>query len=211
MASSDVRAPRAERGSGGGRRRSGLLVAAALVAAVVLGVAAYLFQPWRVFTSTTVNEALPGVTATAPAAGSGAQAPTPSASSPSVAGPATSSAAAAAPRPLSRGSFISQAHDTSGTATVLQLPDGSKVLRLEGLSTSDGPDVKVWLTDAPATRDGGSAVDRGAYLSLGDLKGNKGNQNYPIPANADLKTLRTVSVWCDRFNVSFGAAALTAV
>jgi hypothetical protein len=121
---------------------------------------------------------------------------------------AAPSAAAQASSVLLRGTFVSQAHDTAGTASVLQLPDGSRVLRLEGLRTSDGPDLKVWLTAAPATGEGGPQVDDGAYRSLGDLKGNAGDQNYAVPGDLDLKTLRTVSIWCERFSVSFGAAAL---
>jgi hypothetical protein len=121
---------------------------------------------------------------------------------------AAPSAGAQASSVLLRGTFVSQAHDTAGTASLLQLPDGSRVLRLEGLRTSDGPDLKVWLTGAPATDEGGPQVDDGPYRSLGDLKGNAGDQNYAVPGDVDLKTLRTVSIWCERFSVSFGAAAL---
>jgi hypothetical protein len=36
-----------------------------------------------------------------------------------------------------------------------------------------------------------------------------GNQNYAIPAVVDLADFRSVSIWCDRFNVSFGTAPLS--
>jgi hypothetical protein len=45
-------------------------------------------------------------------------------------------------------------------------------------------------------------------VNLGRLKGNQGNQNYRIPADVDLSRYTSVSIWCDRFNVSFGAAEL---
>jgi hypothetical protein len=32
---------------------------------------------------------------------------------------------------------------------------------------------------------------------------------YEIPHDADLAALRSVTIWCRRFSVSFGAAALT--
>jgi hypothetical protein len=54
--------------------------------------------------------------------------------------------------------------------------------------------------------------DDGRYHSLGQLKANRdkhGNQNYAIPAGLDLAGLRSESIWCNRFNVSFGAAELT--
>jgi hypothetical protein len=36
-----------------------------------------------------------------------------------------------------------------------------------------------------------------------------GNQNNAIPAGVDLADFRSVSIWCDRFNVSFGTAPLS--
>lgn len=118
--------------------------------------------------------------------------------------------AAAAPVVLARGEFVSHEHTTTGAVRVLRLPDGSRVLRLEDLHTSNGPLLKVWLADAAVLPgDAGWRVfDDGRHVDLGDLKGNIGSSNYPIPADADLSALRSVTVWCDRFSVSFGAAAL---
>ena len=80
------------------------------------------------------------------------------------------------------------------------------------LDTSDGPDLRVWLSDQPV-RDGTAGwrvFDDGAWVELGKLKGNKGNQVYDVPAGTDLDSLRSVTIWCKRFSVSFGAAALVA-
>jgi hypothetical protein len=108
---------------------------------------------------------------------------------------------------LAEGTFVSQEHDTTGAARVLELPDGSRVLRVEDFSTSDGPDVHVWLSDAPAGGDW-HAYDDGRYVALGEIKATDGNHNYAIPAGTDLTGLRSAVVWCDRFNVAFGSAAL---
>lgn len=95
---------------------------------------------------------------------------------------------------------------------LIRLPDGSRTLRLEDLDTSNGPDLRVWLSDAPVKEGvaGWSVFDDGKHVSLGRLKGNKGDQNYGIPADVNLADYRSVTIWCDRFDVSFGAAALTA-
>ncbi|MFI6324682.1 DM13 domain-containing protein [Nonomuraea sp. NPDC050556] len=154
-----------------------------LVAALVVAAGLYLFQPWRLFTTVVVNEAAPVATATASAA----------------AQPTT--------KVLSSGNFVTHEHATTGKAKVLQLPDGKRVLRIEDLATSDGPDLRVWLSDQPVT-DQWHTFDDGRYVELGELKGNKGNANYAIPASADLAKLRSVTIWCRRFSVSFGAAAL---
>ena len=88
---------------------------------------------------------------------------------------------------------------------VRHLADGRKVLRLQDLDTSDGPDLHVWITDQPSGGRWGS-YDDGRYVKLGMLKANRGNQNYVIPADAELTGLTSVVIWCDRFNVAFGTA-----
>jgi hypothetical protein len=45
-------------------------------------------------------------------------------------------------------------------------------------------------------------------VELGKLKGNEGDQNYEIPVGTDLKKFQTVSIYCERFSASFGAAPL---
>ncbi|MEV0416275.1 DM13 domain-containing protein [Streptomyces sp. NPDC050448] len=183
--------------TGTGTRRRGRLAAGVLIAAtLVLGAGLYWFQPWKLWQNSTVNEALPAVS-TAPGPGS----------SPSAA------ATAPGPQTVAQGALISHEHSTTGTVKLIRLPDGSRTLRLENLDTSSGPDLRVWLTDAPVKegKDGWFVFDDGKYVSLGKLKGNKGDQNYEIPAGVNLADYSSVTIWCDRFNVSFGAAALQAV
>jgi hypothetical protein len=109
-----------------------------------------------------------------------------------------------------RGDFISHEHDTRGAARIVRHADGSQVLELAGLDTSNGPDLRVWLSDQPVLtgQRGWHVFDDGDRLELGRLKGNKGDQAYAIPAGADLDRLTSVTIWCERFAVSFGAAAL---
>ncbi|MHC6591535.1 DM13 domain-containing protein [Arthrobacter sp. C152] len=196
-------------------KRRVLLPVAVLAAAVVIAAGLYLFQPWRIFTSSTLIEDLPAAPAPASQAKATA-APSEAASAPpSAAGvpPAATAppAAPAAPRELATGRLISHEHASSGTVRILELPDGTRILRFEGLDTSDGPDLRVWLTDAPVLEGpaGWYVFDDGAYLDLGSLKANKGDQNYEIPASAVLADYTSVSIWCARFTVSFAAAKLT--
>jgi len=184
---------------------------------VLAAVALALFQPWKLFVDQQVDEALPsaGLPASAPVA-PGPVAPAPAASEPAARGQVAAveppaPAAPAEPVVLARGELISHEYASSGTAQILQLADGSRVLQLADLDTSDGPLLKVWLTDAPVvdSRDGWYVFDDGRVVDLGELKGNVGSSNYPIPADADLAALTSVSIWCERFSVSFGAAALS--
>lgn len=171
-----------------------------VVAGLVVGLV--LFEPWRAFTSSYLDESAPvavtsEVSSPAPTAPT---APTNTTSTPTTTAP---------PQPvvLAEGTFVSQEHDTSGAARVLTLPDGSRILRLEGFHTSDGPDVHVWLSEATAGGEWGK-FDDGRYVPLGEIKATDGNHNYVIPSDADLAGLRSVVIWCDRFNVAFGSAPL---
>ena len=56
--------------------------------------------------------------------------------------------ASAASNQLASGQFHSGAHETKGMATVFQLADGKKTLRLTNFETSNGPDVHVYLVAA---------------------------------------------------------------
>lgn len=114
---------------------------------------------------------------------------------------------------LAEGAFIAHEHATTGTARLLELPGGRRILVLADLDTSNGPDLRVWITDRVVIegRDGWEVFDDGRYVELGRLKGNKGTQRYDVPADLDLGEFRSVSIWCKRFSVSFGAAPLAAV
>jgi hypothetical protein len=117
------------------------------VGAVALVVALLVFEPWKLMVNETVDEALSGnpVAAAPPSPGIAVGEP--------PSGPVL----------LASGELISHEHATTGTATVLQLPDGSRVLRLDNLDTSNGPDLKVWLTDAPVLP-GSDRAHRREYL-----------------------------------------------
>jgi hypothetical protein len=173
----------------GRRRRRRLWPAAAVLVAVVVAVVLFWFQPQKLFIDERVDEAVPTAAPAAPAARTG-----------------TSAAAPEEPAELARGEFVSRDHGTSGVARVLELADGRRVLRLEGLDTDNGPDLYVYLSANAAGGDEGAFDDD--PLDLGRLKGNKGDQNYDIPSDADLGAFRAVVIWCDRFDSAFGAADL---
>ncbi|MGX1267625.1 DM13 domain-containing protein [Streptomyces phaeoluteigriseus] len=175
------------------------VIAVLVVAVGGVGFGLYWFQPWKLWQDETVQEALPGVVSSS----------APPASAPSD-GASTSPAPAPGPHILASGDLISHEHTTSGTVKLVRLADGTHVVRLENLDTSNGPDLRVWLTDAPVKEGhaGWRVFDDGKYVSLGKLKGNKGSQNYALPDGVDPTGYSSVSIWCDRFDVSFGAAEL---
>ena len=113
------------------------------------------------------------------------------------------------PQELVSGNFHSVAHDTAGDATIYQLPDGKRVLRLTSFETSNGPDVQVYLVAAPDATDN-ETVTKAGFVHLSALEGNIGDQNYDVPADLDLNKYQAVTIWCRRFGVNFGTAPLMA-
>ncbi len=104
---------------------------------------------------------------------------------------------------VSTGEFEAASHPGSGTASIIEKADGEAVLTFKDFETDNGPDLLVYLV--PADSPAGS--DKGA-VDLGALKGNKGNQQYAIPAGTDLDQDWRVVVWCRAFTVSFTEAPL---
>jgi Electron transfer DM13 len=151
---------------------------------IALVIAWYAFRPELLFINQTVNEQLPVAETVSMAMSKGTE-----------------------PMVLAKGDFRGLAHETKGAATVHQLADGKRILRLSNFETSNGPDVHVYLVAAEVAKDN-ATVKQAGFIDLGSLKGNKGDQNYEIPANADLNKFKSVSIWCARFGVNFGAATL---
>src|SRR5262245_62182282 len=69
--------------------------------------------------------------------------------------------ASAASNKLATGQFHSGAHETKGTATVFQLADGKKMLRLTDFATSKGPDVHVYFVAANDAKDNNEITKTG--------------------------------------------------
>jgi hypothetical protein len=90
-----------------------------------------------------------------------------------------------------RGAFRSGEHTTRGTARVIRLPDGRRVLTLTDFTTSPGPDLRVRIGEA----------------DLGALKGNRGDQQYALPRDLQARN-ETVRIWCRAFSALFGSAQL---
>jgi hypothetical protein len=120
-------------------------------------------------------------------------------------------AAPAEPVALASGSFtvIDRLHGAEGRATIYTLPDGQRVLRLEGFRAQNGPDLRIGLAGHPMPRSSAELHETGAgYLELAGLKASEGSQNYELPADLDLASYQSVVIYCRAFSVVFSTAAL---
>lgn len=98
-------------------------------------------------------------------------------------------------------------HRGSGMATVYESASGARVLRLSDFSVTNGPDLKLWLVKAKAIASAAD-VTGSEWRSLGPLKGNIGDQTYPLPADVKPDDYGSVVIWCEQFSVLFAAADL---
>jgi hypothetical protein len=168
-----------------------LMLVAGILLMGVAGAGAYWFEPWKLYTNTTVNDTPPVILAS----GEPGPSPAPDGSAPSA-------------TLIAQGDLVSHEHTSSGTVQLVKLEDGRYQIVLRDLSTSDGPELEVWLTDQPVIPgvQGWRVFDDGKYEALGALKGNRGTQVYEVPAGVDPAQYRSVAIWCKRFSVSFAAA-----
>lgn len=111
------------------------------------------------------------------------------------------------PQILGQGLFQNgdEFHQGAGTATLYQLVDGNRILRLEEFQVTNGPDLHVILATNSQPSD---AESLGNHIDLGKLKGNIGDQNYTIPADVDLNQYGSVVIYCQPFHVVFATASL---
>jgi hypothetical protein len=150
---------------------------------VVIGIpvvvgAWWAFRPEKLFINQKVNEAAPAALSSEPEA-------------------------------LYTGRLEGKVHQTSGRATIYKSAEGKLYVRLSDLATSNGPDMHVLLVRAE-DKALGQEIVKGSLdgVELGSLKGNQGDQNYDLPATADLNQYQAVAIYCERFHAIFGVAKL---
>jgi hypothetical protein len=172
------------------------LVAAIVAAATLAPSGWYLGSP--LFLSSSIDDAPPVIAAITPT-------PTPSSSAAASPSSAIASPPATPLQLVNRAGAFRGADDFhfgKGTARLIETSPGVYTVRLEGFQVRNGPDLYVYLSPS---RDG---YAKGA-IELGRLKADRGNQNYAVPATADVTVARSVVIWCKQFSVLFAVAELS--
>ena len=115
----------------------------------------------------------------------------------------------AGPQPLLTGNFTGadEFHRGSGVAAIFRVAGDRRILRFEDFNVTNGPALSVLLSPNPSPA---TSRDLGAYIDLGPLKGNIGNQNYEISPATNLDEFKSVVIYCVPFKVVFAVATLAA-
>lgn len=124
-------------------------------------------------------------------------------------GPTPSTTSQAEAKVLSSGAFrdADSFHKGSGVAKIYWGQDGTHLLRLEDFKVTNGPELHVILSPEPDP-ESSEQVKSPGYIDLGKLKGNIGNQDYPIPEGVDVGALSSVVIYYKPFQVVFSVATL---
>lgn len=99
---------------------------------------------------------------------------------------------------LAEGGFMPRAHEVAGVAKIVE-SDGQRILRFEDFETINGPNLHIYLSSDLGADD---------FIDLGEIRATKGNVNYEVGAEVDLKKYNKVLVWCVPFRVLFSYAEL---
>jgi hypothetical protein len=106
---------------------------------------------------------------------------------------------------LAIGAFEGRDGQTAvGQARILDLADGRRVVRLEGLELANGPELEVLLSPAPA--DAPTTELAEGAVSLGPLVYNIGDATYELPPEIDPNAYRSVLVAAPAHEIVFGVA-----
>ena len=101
---------------------------------------------------------------------------------------------------VAQGAFSgASGHKTSGDVVVLKSAAGARVVLQSNFSFDGAPDPKVGFG-------AGGKYDRASQLA--PLMSNQGEQVYDVPAALDLTRYDEIYIWCERYSVPLGVAAL---
>lgn len=98
-----------------------------------------------------------------------------------------------------QGNFQNGPYGTVSGMVMVYLTNGKYQLKLSNFSTTNGPDLKVYLSKETQPLN---------FIKLGDLKSTTGNQVYDIPGNPDLTQYKFALIHCEQYNHLFGSAQL---
>jgi hypothetical protein len=117
--------------------------------------------------------------------------------------------------PVLTGEFVGITPNRSaeGTATIYELPDGSRYLWLQDFRAIQGPDVRVYLStqetldleELDEDEELGLSADD---IPLGRLEANVGSQQFPVPSEPNLTLYNSIILYSQRLSLVYAIADL---
>ena len=108
---------------------------------------------------------------------------------------------------LPSGTFVKKKKKVAGEWEVVQRDGNTYIVFSDDFKTSNGPDLKVFLSPKDIASVTGKTATEGS-ISIGELQKTKGAQEYLVPAEVNLADYASVLVHCEQFSVLWGGADL---
>ncbi len=109
---------------------------------------------------------------------------------------------------LRQGEFVTidLIRGASGDLVIYQLPDQTRLLRIENFEMKPAPDVHIIFTRNPDPMDErGVGID---YIDVGTLTNAAGNQNYVVPAGVDFGVYPILALYSVQYDIVISTATL---
>ena len=97
------------------------------------------------------------------------------------------------------GTFTSGPYGTVNGIARIYLKENKYTVALENFTSSNGPDLKVYLSKERLPLN---------FIKLSDLRSTNGNQLYNIAGSPDFTQYKYVLIHCEQYNHLFGSAEL---
>lgn len=98
-----------------------------------------------------------------------------------------------------QGNFISGPYGTVSGVAKIYLKQGQYTLALENFSSSNGPDLKVYLSKEQMPVN---------FIKLDNLRSTMGNQLYTVTGMPNFTAYKYALIHCEQYNHLFGSALL---
>ena len=97
--------------------------------------------------------------------------------------------------------------DGEGTAKIYELPNGTRMIRLEDFFVSINSDLELRLSESPDPKSTDDAV-KSPWKLVGMLKATVGNMNYEVPNDIDVSRYKSIVIWCEITRNAYAAAPI---
>jgi hypothetical protein len=97
--------------------------------------------------------------------------------------------------------------DGEGTAKIYELPNGTRVIRLEDFFVSINSDLELRLSEQPNPKTTDEAI-KAPWKIVAPLKATVGTMNYEVPKDIDVSKYQSIVIWCEITRNAYAAASI---
>ncbi|HUR23678.1 MAG TPA: DM13 domain-containing protein [Acidimicrobiales bacterium] len=94
-----------------------------------------------------------------------------------------------------------------GTAKIYELPNGTRLIRLEDFFVSINSDLEIRLSELPNPKTTDETA-KAPFKVVAPLKATVGTMNYEVPKDIDVSKYQSIVIWCEITRNAYAAAAI---